>query len=106
MGGGDYHGSTASDIWSPSQKGLTVDNTIPNIAGGGMVVFVCLFELVLFALGIAGMIFWIFQIIDVAKRQFPDPNSKTVWLLIVILLGVIGALVYHFVGKQQGTLPS
>jgi hypothetical protein len=71
------------------------------VFGGGM----CLFSILMFAVSIAGLIFWIFQLIDVARRQFPDQNMKIVWLLVVILGSFIGALIYHFAGKPQGTLP-
>ena len=56
-------------------------------------------------IGLAFTIFWIVEIIDVARREFTDPNAKIMWLLIVIFLHGIGALIYFFVGKPQGRLP-
>ena len=50
-------------------------------------------------------VFWIVEIVDVARRSFYEPNNKIIWILVVIFLHFIGALVYYFVGKKQGTLP-
>jgi hypothetical protein len=74
------------------------------IAGGIFGAFMLLYVGAII-LGILFSVFWIIEIIDVARRQFADPNMKIVWLLIVILLHGIGALVYYFVGKKQGWLP-
>jgi hypothetical protein len=57
-------------------------------------------------LGILLSVFWIIEIIDVARREFVDPNMKVVWLLVVILVHTLGAIIYYFVGKKQGWLPS
>ena len=68
------------------------------------VIFLIYAGLIVF--GILSFVFWIVEIIDVARREFPDPNTKVLWLLLVILLHGIGALIYYFVGKPQGYLPS
>ena len=49
-------------------------------------------------------VFWIVEIVDVVRRDFNDDNTKIIWLLVVIFGHLIGALVYYFVGKNQGTL--
>jgi len=49
-------------------------------------------------------IFWLTQFIDVLRRHFPEPNTKIIWVLVVIFTHFIGALVYYFVGRKQGTL--
>ena len=72
---------------------------------GGFVLTMFLLWAVAIAVGIAAFAFWIVEIIDVARREFFDPNAKVMWLLIVILLHGIGALIYYFVGKPQGRLP-
>jgi len=56
------------------------------------------------------LVFWIMMIVDVVKRdesQFPNStgNSKTIWLIVVILLGWIGGLVYYFAVKRKAPLP-
>lgn len=53
-------------------------------------------------LGIFLFIFWIMMIIDVAKRQnWKDDSEKTLWLLIVILVGYLGAVIYYFALKRD-----
>ena len=79
-------------------------NNSPNLAPGiveGIVVFYIFFIL----LALASAVFWIVEIIDVARREFPQPNTKTLWLLVVVLGHGIGALVYYFAGKPSGWLP-
>jgi hypothetical protein len=61
--------------------------------------------LILIMLGIASMVFWIVEIVDVSRREFRDPNNKVIWLLVIIFLHFLGALLYYFIGKSQGTLP-
>ena len=49
-------------------------------------------------------IFWIVELVDVVRRDFNDDNMKIVWLLIIFFTHFLGALIYYFVGKNQGTL--
>ncbi|MEK6920964.1 MAG: PLDc N-terminal domain-containing protein [Nanoarchaeota archaeon] len=43
------------------------------------------------------IIFWIWTIIDVARRDFKNSNERLIWLLLIILLGIIPSIVYYFV---------
>ena len=61
--------------------------------------------LVFGVIALAATVFWIIELVDVARRQFSDPTMKIVWLLIILLCHVLGALIYFFVGKPQGSLP-
>ncbi len=56
-------------------------------------------------LALVGTVFWIIELVDVARREFPDPNTKIIWILVVVLSHGIGALIYFFVGRSQGWLP-
>jgi 4-amino-4-deoxy-L-arabinose transferase-like glycosyltransferase len=62
------------------------------------IVFYLLILLALFVL-------WIVALVDVVRRHFPDPNTKLIWVLVVVLAHGIGALVYFAIGKKQGSLP-
>ncbi len=44
--------------------------------------------------------FWIWMIIDCAQRDFRKENDKIVWILVIVLLGGIGAAVYYFAVKR------
>ena len=50
-------------------------------------------------------VFWIVELIDVARRQFPQPNVKVLWVIVVLLGHFLGALIYKLAGQQQGTIP-
>jgi len=56
------------------------------------------------AASVAGIVFWVFMLIDVFQRKnWIDENQKILWIVVVILLGWIGSLVYYFeVYKKLG----
>jgi len=72
-------------------------------AGGFSLVMYGLFaSLGLFFLGV--FLFWIWMIIDCAKRSFPPPDSnlKIVWILVIVLAGWVGMVIYFFAVKIPG----
>ena len=67
---------------------------------GGMWCFMSLISLVSVFIGIAGLVLWLVMLIDVIKREEDQFDSKQkeqkiLWLLVVILAGWIGALIYY-----------
>ena len=67
--------------------------------------FFFVFWAVMMLIGLASMVFWIIAIVDVAKRQFKDDNTKLLWVLVVVLGHFVGAIVYYIIGKPAGWLP-
>ena len=65
----------------------------------GTFIFMMLFFVSIFAIAVLAIIFWIFMLVDAARRNFKDENDKVVWILIVVLLGLLGAIIYYFVIK-------
>ena len=63
-------------------------------------VWLFFFVLILF-IGIVGTIFWIWMLIDCAKRDFEKENDKIVWIIVIALTHWIGALIYFIVIKMQ-----
>jgi heme/copper-type cytochrome/quinol oxidase subunit 2 len=67
----------------------------------------CFAYLIPIGVGVAGMVLWIIAIIDVAQRkvnEFPNaqkgaesPNEQIVWVLVVVLTGIVGAIIYWVV---------
>ena len=51
-------------------------------------------------IGIIILIFWIFMIVDCAKRKFRRDGEKILWILIMIFGAWIGAIVYFIVINQ------
>ena len=45
-------------------------------------------------------VFWIWMLIDCLKREF---NDKVLWILILLLTGILGAILYYFLVKRKGT---
>ena len=59
-----------------------------------------MFSMLLIALiGALLFAFWIWMIIDCAKRNFRKDMDKVVWILVVVFLNVLGAAIYYFVVK-------
>ena len=63
--------------------------------------YVIAIHVVFMILSLAVTAFWIWMIIDCAKNELLEGHNKTVWILIVILTGWIGALIYFFVERPK-----
>ena len=64
------------------------------------------FVVVFWLIGIFLFIVWIIMLVDCVKRdnsEFPNAgeSTKTMWLLIVILTGGIGAIIYYFLVRKK-----
>lgn len=58
-------------------------------------------------LGVLGFVFWLWMLIDCLKR--PDDKfsmggnyAKLIWVLVIVFVGLIGALIYYFLVKRRG----
>lgn len=59
--------------------------------------------LLCFAVVALGLLaFWVWMIIDCATRSFSEPNDKIVWILVIVLFYLVGAVIYFFVGRRRG----
>jgi len=56
-----------------------------------------------FWLVIGGVIFvtWVSTIVDIVKSEFISPSNKTVWMLLVLFLPLLGMLLYFVFGNSQ-----
>jgi prolipoprotein diacylglyceryltransferase len=68
-------------------------------AAGGAVA--CIFTLIFGLIGLAAFAFWLWMLIDVVKRCPSAENKKLIWVLVVILAGIIGAVIYYFVQRPK-----
>ena len=50
--------------------------------------------LFLIVIGIGGTALWIWMIVDCATNEGPEGNEKLVWILVIVMTGFIGALIY------------
>ena len=51
-----------------------------------------------FVLALIG--FWIYKIVDIVKSNFQDETTKIIWLLVVVLIGILGSLIYWIFGRS------
>lgn len=76
----------------------TTTTTTDGAAAAGIIGVSLIFMLLWFAFVIFSLVYWIIMLVDVIKRtNWENESDKTLWLLVVILLGILGALVYRFV---------
>jgi hypothetical protein len=59
------------------------------------------FSIVVFILALGAFAFWIWTLIDCATKEAPEGNTKIVWVIIVVITGIIGALIYYWVRRPQ-----
>jgi hypothetical protein len=62
--------------------------------------FAALFAGAAILLGIIFIIFWIWMIVDCAKRKFKNDLEKIIWILVLIFTHWIGMIVYYIVIKM------
>lgn len=72
---------------------------IPIIMGGFFLLWLTFYALI-FGVVVASLVIWILMLVDVAKRDFESENDKIIWVLIVALTGIIGAIIYYFTVKK------
>ena len=56
--------------------------------------------------GIAGFVLWLWALIDVIKRDFPNSNDKILWLVLIFVLPLIGPIAYLIAGRKKGGVAS
>lgn len=69
------------------------DNVLRNLFIGWGI-----FMIVFSAISIFTTVFWIMMLIHVAKN---DVENKTLWILLMVFTGVVGAVVYYFIVKRS-----
>ncbi len=79
----------------------TASDVSATAAFGGIAIMIILFWLVMIGISIAATIFWVWMLIDAIQRKFPNENDKVLWILVILLAGGIGAIIYYFVVKHQ-----
>ena len=93
-----------SDSYSSSSDSDVFAALFASIFGLGFtslsLLWTCMYCLIFIA-SIAGMVLWVIMLIDAARREdkdFPDKgdNQKMIWILVLVLGGWIGAVVYYF----------
>lgn len=50
-------------------------------------------------ISIAIVIFWIWMLVDCAKRKFRNTVEKVIWILVLVFISWIGAIIYLIIIK-------
>ncbi len=67
--------------------------------GFGMFGFISAVILTLFLLVPLALFIW--ALVDILKSEFKDANNKIIWLIVVLVLPLVGAIIYLAVGRKQ-----
>jgi len=51
--------------------------------------------------GIAFLAIWIWVLIDAVTNEPSEGNDKIMWILIIVLAGIVGALIYYLVRRPE-----
>jgi hypothetical protein len=63
---------------------------------------ILLFWFIIFFLFLAGAIFWVWMFIDCLTREnYRDQNDKVVWVIVLLLASILGAVLYFFLVKRR-----
>lgn len=91
----DWGTTTAASDAAASATGVAIF--------GGLMIFWLL-------VGALSLALWIWALVDVLKRKFPNESDRTLWLTLVIVGLFVGQIIlpiiYLIVGRKKGTIPA
>jgi len=58
-------------------------------------------EILILLCVLAYLFIWIKSIVEIARSKFTDSTQQVIWLLVVILCGVIGLILYYAIGRKN-----
>ena len=64
-------------------------------------IIVLFFFALIFLLIIGSFVFWIWMLVDCARRDYKKSDEKLIWVLIIVFAQIIGAIIYYFVIKRK-----
>ena len=65
------------------------------------------FFLIVLLLGLVAFVVWLWALISAIKNPRLDSTMRLVWILVIVLTGIIGAVIYLVIGnKITGTATS
>ncbi|MDR2982532.1 MAG: PLDc N-terminal domain-containing protein [Puniceicoccales bacterium] len=76
-----------------------MEQTGISIIGGVIFLFSLVISLVFF-------VFWLWTLIDCIRREHKGENTKLIWVLVIVLVGPLGSLIYLLAGRSNTYLPN
>lgn len=55
----------------------------------------------MFGLGAIGLIIYAITIFDVVSSKFANQNDKLIWIIIVVLVPLVGAILWFLIGRGK-----
>ncbi len=55
--------------------------------------------------GMGSWVVTILAVLDCARRDFPDPNTRAIWCVLIVITKWLGALVYYIVVYRTNDPP-
>jgi len=52
-------------------------------------------------IGILGLIFQIWMLVDAIRNPRLDGSQRIVWVLVIILIPCLGSIIYYFAGRSK-----
>ena len=52
-------------------------------------------------IGLAGLTFWIYALIEIVGSHYKSDTDKIVWFLLVFFLPFLGTILYFFMGRNK-----
>jgi len=62
-------------------------------------------ELAIIALGLAATVLWLWAVVDCVRHGPKQENAKIIWVLVIVLGHVFGALLYLLFGRERVKRP-
>lgn len=72
-----------------------------NAGDAGFFVGFGILWIVIFILGIAALGVWIWALVDAIQNPALDSTMRMVWVLVIVLTQIIGAIIYLAVGRSR-----
>jgi len=57
--------------------------------------------LLILAIAIGGTVLWVWMLVDCVTKEPSEGNDKLIWLLVIVLTHLIGALIYLFARRPE-----
>jgi hypothetical protein len=73
----------------------------PDDGGGGALLFGGGCVLVWIILAIGSLILWIWALIDAIQNPGLNSNERLIWVLVILLTQVLGAIIYLLIGRKR-----
>jgi hypothetical protein len=82
------------NLWLLAQAAPDVNVGGPLLLGGGMMLVAFIFGLITLAL-------WIWALVDAIQNPGLNPTERIIWVLVILLTNLLGAILYLLIGRNR-----